>query len=115
MRSNDLNMPEEQNRLVADKLSDYLVTVSKNSTRNLLKEGNHKKNFQYGDVMFDSLIESKKKIERIRNLIVKKPYIFFTLHRNSNSNYKTISFLFKQMKLFKLSFFGHYIPKYIKL
>ena len=31
MRSNDLNMPEEQNRLVADKLSDYLITVSKNS------------------------------------------------------------------------------------
>lgn len=116
MRSNDLNMPEEQNRLVADKLSDYLVTVSKNSTRNLLKEGNSiKKIFQYGDVMFDSLIESKKKIERIRNLFVKKPYIFFTLHRDSNSNYKTISFLFKQMKLFKLNFFWPLHPKIFKI
>ena len=116
MRSNDLNMPEEQNRLVADKLSDYLITVSKNSTRNLLNEGNHiKKIFQYGDVMFDSLIENKKKIERIRNLFVKKPYIFFTLHRDSNSNYKTISFLFNQMKLFKLNFFWPLHPKIYKI
>ena len=65
--------------------------------------------------MFDSLIESKKKIERIGNLFVKKPYIFFTLHRDSNSNYKTISFLFKQMKLFKLNFFWPLHPKIYKI
>ena len=70
MRSYDIKMPEEQNRLVADKLSDYLITVSNNSTKNLIKEGNNKKKiFQYGDVMFDSFYKTKRKlVKKIINL-----------------------------------------------
>lgn len=116
MRSYDIKMPEEQNRLVADKLSDYLITVSKNSTKNLIKEGNNKKKiFQYGDVMFDSLLQNKKKISKENYKFIKNPYIFFTLHRDSNSNHRTLKFIFNQMKNFKVRFFWPLHPKIYKI
>jgi len=56
LRSFDKKMPEEQNRIVADHLSDYLISPTLTSTNNLFAEGiSKKKVYQLGDVMKDSV------------------------------------------------------------
>ena len=56
LRSFDKKMPEEQNRIIADHLSDYLISPTLSSTNNLLAEGiDAKKIYQLGDVMKDSV------------------------------------------------------------
>lgn len=112
MRSFDIKMPEEQNRLITDKLSDYYITVSKDSTNNLKKEGVKKNQiFEYGDVMYDSLLYYKKKnIFKDKNS-KKKPYAFFTIHRDSNSNYKTLHKIIKNLGRLKTNILWPVHPK----
>ena len=64
LRSYDREMPEEINRVVVDVLSDYLFTPSPDADENLKKEGIPKeKIFLVGDVMIDTLLNSKLKIK----------------------------------------------------
>tara|TARA_B100000963_G_scaffold244080_1_gene213753 strand:- start:1546 stop:2625 length:1080 start_codon:yes stop_codon:yes gene_type:complete len=94
LRSYDLSMPEEQNRIVADRLSNYLISPTINSKNNLIRENINKENiFNFGDVMFDNInyIKSKIKKSQINNFLKSKSlipsnYIYFTVHRESNSN-----------------------------
>ncbi len=83
LRSYNLKMPEEINRLIADRLSTYLFCPNEESIRNLAKEGVHQGVFNVGDVMVDQ-------IEYIKKLsgkdIPKQPYIFMTLHRQETGN-----------------------------
>jgi UDP-N-acetylglucosamine 2-epimerase (non-hydrolysing) len=44
LRSFDMTMPEEINRIVTDSISDYLFVSEKSGIRNLKKEGKNKKN-----------------------------------------------------------------------
>jgi UDP-N-acetylglucosamine 2-epimerase len=61
LRSFDKTMPEEQNRIIADQFSDYLITPTLTATNNLFFEGiNKKKIYQLGDVMKDSVDFYKK-------------------------------------------------------
>ena len=39
IRSGDLTMPEEINRIVTDSISDYFFTTSKTANENLIKSG----------------------------------------------------------------------------
>lgn len=56
LRSNDMSMPEEINRLVTDRLSDLLLTPDRLSSENLLKEGTpHEKIHFVGNIMIDTL------------------------------------------------------------
>ena len=91
LRSNDLNMPEENNRLITDSISDYLFFSNHEDTKNISFRKN--KNFFFvGNLMIDSLkssllnIEKKKIIEKL-NLKGEK-YIVVTLHRPSNIDNK---------------------------
>lgn len=112
MRSFDIDMPEEQNRLIADKLSDYLITVSKNSTNNLKKEGVKKnKIFEFGDVMYDSLLLYKKKIQLKDNKLKEKPYAFFTIHRDANVNQNILQKIIKNLGKLNLSIIWPVHPK----
>ena len=45
LRSFDKTMPEEKNKIVADHLSDYLISPTLTATNNLLAEGINKKKF----------------------------------------------------------------------
>lgn len=89
IRSKDLNMPEEINRMVTDAISDYFFTTSITAT-NFLKEINTKEDniFFVGNVMIDTLLKFKpefKKPQLFDKLSLKeKKYLVLTLHRPSN-------------------------------
>ncbi|MBS1670851.1 MAG: UDP-N-acetylglucosamine 2-epimerase (non-hydrolyzing) [Bacteroidetes bacterium] len=86
LRSFDLDMPEETNRMIADTLSDYFFTPSKDADENLLKEGKQAKNiFFVGNVMIDTLKKFIPKAEET-NLQFNIPakFALVTLHRPSN-------------------------------
>lgn len=88
-RSGDMTMPEEINRIVTDRLSDYLFTISRDCNENLIKEGISKsKIFFTGNVMIDTLMKLKKKALQLkahRNYgLERKKFAMLTLHRPSN-------------------------------
>lgn len=93
LRSFDRDMPEEINRLVTDAISDYLFVSEPSGLENLKKEGVPKKKIHFaGNVMIDTLLHSKAKIQKskvLKNLNLKPgTYGVLTLHRPSNVDSK---------------------------
>jgi UDP-N-acetylglucosamine 2-epimerase (non-hydrolysing) len=61
LRSRDMSMPEEINRLCTDVLCDYLFTTDHFANENLRREGiPEEKIFFVGNVMIDTLMKHKK-------------------------------------------------------
>jgi UDP-N-acetylglucosamine 2-epimerase (non-hydrolysing) len=89
LRSFDLSMPEEVNRIVTDGLSEFLFITEKAGVENLLAEGTaRKKIFLTGDTMIDSLAHYRSKFGK-SNILKKlklKPgtYLLSTIHRPVN-------------------------------
>ena len=89
LRSFDLTMPEEINRMVTDRLATYLFTPSADGDENLLKEGVDPKSiFRVGNVMIDTLIRCLPVVDSAKVLAplgisAGTPYILVTLHRPS--------------------------------
>jgi UDP-N-acetylglucosamine 2-epimerase (non-hydrolysing) len=93
LRSFDLSMPEEINRLVTDCLSDYYFTTTVLAGENLIRAGADKKNiFFVGNVMIDTLLSNKNKFIKPdffdQNRLKSKNYIVLTLHRPANVDEK---------------------------
>ena len=92
LRSFNMKMPEEVNRVVVDHISDLLLVSEENGVYNLINEGIKKNIFLVGNVMIDTLFESLKKCDenKILNQYKVKPqgYILLTLHRKENVDYK---------------------------
>ncbi|MBI3026889.1 UDP-N-acetylglucosamine 2-epimerase (non-hydrolyzing) [Candidatus Woesearchaeota archaeon] len=89
LRSFDMKMPEEINRILTDHVSDFLFTTEKSANQNLINEGIDKKKILYvGNVMIDTLISHREKAKKSRILqklgLYKKEYAVLTLHRPSN-------------------------------
>ncbi len=102
LRSFDLNMPEEINRMVTDRLSDLLLTPDRLSNENLRKEGVPKERIAFvGNIMIDTLeahreAASKLEIDTIIKTNALDPTIsafqhfsvsafsLMTMHRPSN-------------------------------
>ena len=89
LRSNDLDMPEEINRIVTDSISDYFFTTSKQASNNLIDIGANKENvFFVGNTMIDSLQNNLSNLVRPKiydDLCLKsKEYLLLTLHRPAN-------------------------------
>ena len=89
IRSWDLTMPEEINRMVTDSITDYFFTTSETANKNLLKNGvSDDQIFFVGNTMIDTLLKHRKNflrpsIWRIADL-KKLGYIVMTLHRPAN-------------------------------
>lgn len=67
LRSGDMTMPEEINRLVTDRLSDLLLTPDRISNTNLKSEGVSDKRIQFvGNIMIDTLENNKEKAKLIK-------------------------------------------------
>jgi UDP-N-acetylglucosamine 2-epimerase (non-hydrolysing) len=97
LRSFDLTMPEEINRLLTDQIADLLFTPSPDANENLLREGIREEKIRLvGNVMIDTLVRLLPKArERWPGLIERfglERYVLVTLHRPSNvDDSKTLS------------------------
>jgi len=66
LRSGDMTMPEEINRLVADRISDLLLTPDLISSDNLRKEGVSEEKIRFvGNIMIDTLEANRGKAEKL--------------------------------------------------
>jgi UDP-N-acetylglucosamine 2-epimerase (non-hydrolysing) len=84
LRSGDMTMPEEVNRLVTDRLSDMLFTPSSDGDENLVQEGVAREKIHLvGNVMIDTLIRLLPQA-RVPAEWEGKDYVLATLHRPSN-------------------------------
>ncbi len=89
IRSGDLTMPEEINRIVTDSITDYFFTTSKTANNNLLNSGiKERQIFFVGNTMIDTLIANRERFFKpnIWNSLSlhKENYIVITLHRPAN-------------------------------
>lgn len=89
LRSFDWSMPEEVNRVVTDRLSDWLLTHSPEANENLLKEGvPERKIHLVGNIMIDSLVANLRKAKESAVLqrfgLQSSGYGVVTLHRPAN-------------------------------
>jgi UDP-N-acetylglucosamine 2-epimerase (non-hydrolysing) len=89
LRSFDNQMPEEINRIVTDRISDFLFVTEESGLRNLKAEGvPSEKVFFAGNIMIDSLtasLEACKKSTILSDLkLTPGEYVCMTLHRPSN-------------------------------
>lgn len=89
LRSRDMDMPEEINRLCTDVLCDYLFTTDPIANTNLTSEGiDQDKIIFVGNVMIDTLEKQKKSAEKRDILdklgLSKGQYATLTMHRPSN-------------------------------
>lgn len=86
LRSWDLTMPEEINRLVADRLSTFFFITSPEAKNNLIHEGVNKKNIYFvGNTMIDTLNSFLSNIKKNSGSTI--PFSSFgvvTIHRPSN-------------------------------
>jgi UDP-GlcNAc3NAcA epimerase len=84
LRSFNMAMPEEVNRILTDQISDVLFCPTKTAVKNLQNEGFGTKKASVemvGDVMFDvSLFFA----EKLGAPLVNEPYVLCTLHRQEN-------------------------------
>ena len=105
LRSGDMSMPEEINRLVTDRLCDLLLTPDKLSVSNLLKEGVPEEKIEFvGNIMIDTLDENINKASDIsvksiidknvlhcrKTEVERDKYAVITVHRPSNVDNRDI-------------------------
>jgi len=86
LRSFNRDMPEEQNRVVADHLSDLLLAPTDNAMAQLTREGLADRSVCVGDVMADVCF-------RVRDAVLSEspprsaePFLVATIHRQENTD-----------------------------
>lgn len=89
IRSWDLTMPEEINRMVTDSLADYYFTTTELANQNLRNAGAHEEQiFFVGNVMIDTLLANQHRFVKPEIFdqlgLKKREYIMLTLHRPAN-------------------------------
>ncbi len=91
LRSFNMKMPEEQNRILTDHISTYLFAPTEVAVKNLSKEGITNNVYNVGDVMYDAVLHFSKlalqKTDVLNKLNLNKgEYILATIHRAENTN-----------------------------
>ncbi|HOK80418.1 MAG TPA: UDP-N-acetylglucosamine 2-epimerase (non-hydrolyzing) [bacterium] len=103
LRSFRMDMPEEANRVITDRISTILFCPTQTAVENLRKEGITKNVFLVGDVMYDVFLESQKLLSSrtILNDLNLKPknYLLLTIHRQENTdNLENLKSIFLALK-----------------
>jgi UDP-GlcNAc3NAcA epimerase len=95
LRSFNMQMPEEINRILTDRISDYLFCPTANALENLQNEGiiQGKNNVivrATGDIMYDAFLFYQQKAKDSQILTVnnleKNKYALVTIHRQENTD-----------------------------
>lgn len=88
LRSNDIRMPEEINRVITDHVSDILFVSEESAIQNLHTEGITNSVYFVGNIMIDTLVRFRKTIHKqdtYQKLGLRKSnYILSTIHRQEN-------------------------------
>ncbi|QCX38827.1 UDP-N-acetylglucosamine 2-epimerase (non-hydrolyzing) [Aureibaculum algae] len=89
IRSNDITMPEEINRMVTDSITDIFYTTSEVANENLRQLGHDESKIRYvGNTMIDTLLKNMPRLKQpavFSELNLKeKGYFVMTLHRPAN-------------------------------
>ncbi len=89
IRSGDMKMPEEINRIVTDSITDYFFTTSPHASDHLKRIGKPSEHVLFvGNVMIDTLLNNLPRINKPvfwdELNLVKGKYFTLTLHRPSN-------------------------------
>ena len=90
-RSFDKRMPEEINRLVADRISDLHFCVSQTALKHLADEGITQTTHHVGDVMLDAMLHNKAIAARNSTVLQSLglqvgAYVLVTVHRAANTD-----------------------------
>ena len=80
LRSYNMSMPEEINRIVCDRLSSLLFAPTATAVRNLEKEGMTRGVVQSGDVMYDNALYYE-------TAALKDKFVLATVHRPANTDH----------------------------
>ena len=106
LRSKNLFMPEERNRIMVDHISDICFAPCEYAVKNLVNENidNHKINL-VGNIMIDSLLENHERIkssfnEIKSNLGISKDFFVVTVHRDENLNNAILEEIFTGLNTF---------------
>jgi UDP-GlcNAc3NAcA epimerase len=94
LRSFNMRMPEEVNRILTDRISDYLFCPTDTAVKNLKNEGYANipcDVVRTGDVMYDAALFYAKKAEVSSTVlsdlgVAKNEYILATIHRQENTD-----------------------------
>lgn len=89
IRSFDLTMPEEINRMVTDSITDYFFTTSETANKNLYKAGVSKEQVHFvGNTMIDTLRANESRLQKPviwdELGLEEKKYLVMTMHRPAN-------------------------------
>ena len=86
LRSFDMTMPEELNRILTDKIADHLFVTEQSGVDNLLKEGKpREKIFFVGNTMIDTMMAFRQEIDASEVLkklsLESQKFVLMTMHR----------------------------------
>ncbi len=89
IRSGDMTMPEEINRIVTDSICDYFFTTSETANQFLRKSGVEENQIHFvGNTMIDTLTQNLERLQKPEFWddfgLKKKNYFLVTLHRPAN-------------------------------
>lgn len=92
LRSFDMTMPEELNRIATDKISDYLFVTEQSGMDNLKHEHTEGRAIFVGNTMIDTLVKNLPKIQQTLSAqslgLTERNYAICTFHRPSNVDTK---------------------------
>jgi len=102
LRSFNMRMPEEINRILTDRISDILFCPTQTAIDNLVSEGYDNidiKQVQCGDVMFDAALFYSNRSNRPESVEAHTDFILSTIHRQENTDDKTkLTAIFEALK-----------------
>lgn len=93
LRSFNMAMPEEINRILTDRISHWLFTPTQAATANLLREGYAQSAItEVGDVMYDVALHHGSRVQAGTGLmaalgLAEKGYVLATIHRQENTDH----------------------------
>ena len=98
LRSRDIRMPEEINRVVTDAITDIFFVTEEDGMKNLIAEGHNKDSIHLpGDVMVDNLFYQLDRLDRADTSASSRikdalsgEYAVMTMHRPSNVDDKNV-------------------------
>ncbi|MEO6916623.1 MAG: UDP-N-acetylglucosamine 2-epimerase (non-hydrolyzing) [Chitinophagaceae bacterium] len=89
IRSGDMSMPEEVNRIVTDSITDHFFTTSEVANQHLIRSGAQTHQIHFvGNTMIDTLYQNLSRLKKPdfwnRHQLAEGGYFLMTLHRPAN-------------------------------